>query len=232
MLAVAPSGIENFKALCERERCLFAIVGSASSKEQLRVSDAGGVAGYEEGRVGVDPVNLPMATLFGNTPQMKRDVTRCLAKYPPLDLSGVDLKEALDRVLRLPAVADKTFLITIGDRSVGGQIVRDQMVGPWQVPVADAGITVAGFDANTGEAIAIGERTPVALVNAPASGRMAVAEAITNIACAGISELSDVHFSANWMTAAGEPGADADLSIPYGRGDRTLRSAGCFHPGR
>ena len=211
VLAVAPSGIENFKALCERERCLFAIVGSASSKEQLRVSDAGGVAGYEEGRVGVDPVNLPMATLFGNTPQMKRDVTRCLAKYPPLDLSGVDLKEALDRVLRLPAVADKTFLITIGDRSVGGQIVRDQMVGPWQVPVADAGITVAGFDANTGEAIAIGERTPVALVNAPASGRMAVAEAITNIACAGISELSDVHFSANWMTAAGEPGADADL---------------------
>lgn len=211
VLAVAPSEIENFKALCERERCLFAIVGSASSKEQLRVSDAGGVAGYEEGRVGVDPVNLPMATLFGNTPQMKRDVTRCLAKYPPLDLSGVDLKEALDRVLRLPAVADKTFLITIGDRSVGGQIVRDQMVGPWQVPVADAGITVAGFDANTGEAIAIGERTPVALVNAPASGRMAVAEAITNIACAGISELSDVHFSANWMTAAGEPGADADL---------------------
>ena len=211
VLAVAPSEIENFKALCERERCLFAIVGSASSKEQLRVSDAGGVAGYEEGRVGVDPVDLPMATLFGNTPQMKRDVTRCLAKYPPLDLSGVDLKEALDRVLRLPAVADKTFLITIGDRSVGGQIVRDQMVGPWQVPVADAGITVAGFDANTGEAIAIGERTPVALVNAPASGRMAVAEAITNIACAGISELSDVHFSANWMTAAGEPGADADL---------------------
>ena len=211
VLAVAPSEIENFKALCERERCLFAIVGSASSKEQLRVSDAGGVAGHEEGRVGVDPVDLPMATLFGNTPQMKRDVTRCLAKYPPLDLSGVDLKEALDRVLRLPAVADKTFLITIGDRSVGGQIVRDQMVGPWQVPVADAGITVAGFDANTGEAIAIGERTPVALVNAPASGRMAVAEAITNIACAGISELSDVHFSANWMTAAGEPGADADL---------------------
>ncbi len=211
VLAVAPSEIENFKALCERERCLFAIVGSASSKEQLRVFDAGGVAGYEEGRVGVDPVDLPMATLFGNTPQMKRDVTRCLAKYPPLDLSGVDLKEALDRVLRLPAVADKTFLITIGDRSVGGQIVRDQMVGPWQVPVADAGITVAGFDANTGEAIAVGERTPVALVNAPASGRMAVAEAITNIACAGISELSDVHLSANWMTAAGEPGADADL---------------------
>ena len=211
VLAVALPQIEDFKALCERERCLFAVVGCASSKEHLRVTGADGVVRDGDGRVGADPVDLPMATLFGNTPRMKREVKRRPAQYPPLELSGIELNDALDRVLRLPAVADKSFLITIGDRSVGGQVVRDQMVGPWQVPVADAGITVAGFDANTGEALAVGERTPLALVNAPASGRMAVAEAITNIACAGITELSDVHFSANWMTAAGEPGADADL---------------------
>ena len=128
-----------------------------------------------------------------------------------LDLSDITMDEAFDRVLRLPAVADKTFLITIGDRSVGGQVVRDQMVGPWQVPVADAGVTAAGFHGHTGEAMAVGERTPLALVSGPASGRMAVAEAITNIACAGVHALSDVHLSANWMAAAGEVGEDAAL---------------------
>ena len=204
VLAVAPERIEDFKALCERERCLFSIVGNASADEHLRVSGVTGTAGPH-------PVDLPMTTLFGNAPRMQRDVRRQAANYPALDLSGITMAEAFDRVLRLPAVADKTFLITIGDRSVGGQVVRDQMVGPWQVPVADAGVTAAGFDGHTGEAMAVGERTPLALVSGPASGRMAVAEAITNIACAGIHTLSDVHLSANWMAAAGEPGEDAAL---------------------
>ena len=204
VLAVAPERIEDFKALCERERCLFSIVGNASADEHLHVCGVTGVAGPH-------PVDLPMTTLFGNVPLMQRDVRRQAANYRALDLSDITMNEAFDRVLRLPAVADKTFLITIGDRSVGGQVVRDQMVGPWQVPVADAGVTAAGFDGHTGEAMAVGERTPLALVSGPASGRMAVAEAITNIACVGVHTLSDVHLSANWMAAAGEPGEDAAL---------------------
>ena len=212
VLAIAPDRIQEFKALCARERCLFSIVGTTTATAHLRL--ANGAAKTDIVRSSgdqVDPVDLPMATLFGNTPRMQRQAQRRSTGYPPLDLSKIHIDEAFERVLRLPAVADKTFLITIGDRSVGGQIVRDQMVGPWQVPVADAGVTVAGFDAFCGEAIAVGERTPLALVNAPASGRMAVAEAITNIVCTGIADLSDVHLSANWMAAAGEPGEDAAL---------------------
>ncbi len=212
VLAVAPGKLESFKALCERERCLFSIVGEADAEEVLRLTSPE-ISEAQSGAVlaAESPVDLPMALLFGNTPRMHRKAVSRTCIYPDLDLDGVAISDALERVLRLPAVADKTFLVTIGDRSVGGQVVRDQMVGPWQVPVADAGITTAGFDSQTGEAISIGERTPLALVNAPASGRMAVAEAITNIACAGISELSDVHLCANWMAAAGEAGQDAEL---------------------
>ena len=212
VLAVAPEKLESFKSLCARERCLFSIVGEADAEEVLRLVDPT-LAKVQTGATlsAQSPVDLPMPLLFGNAPRMHRKAVSRVRVYPDLDLDGVVIRDALERVLRLPAVADKTFLITIGDRSVGGQVVRDQMVGPWQVPVADAGITTAGFDSQTGEAISMGERTPLALVNAPASGRMAVAEAITNIACAGISELSDVHLCANWMAAAGEAGQDADL---------------------
>jgi len=212
VLAVAPEKLEVFKALCERERCLFSILGQAEAEEVLRLVGPTIPEAQSDAKLPAEsPVDLPMSLLFGNTPRMHREAMSRTCAYPDLDLDGITISDALERVLRLPAVADKTFLITIGDRSVGGQVVRDQMVGPWQVPVADAGITTAGFDSHTGEAISVGERTPLALINAPASGRMAVAEAITNIACAGISELSDVHLCANWMAAAGEAGQDADL---------------------
>ena len=212
VLAVAPEKLEAFQALCERERCLFSVVGEACSEALLHLaSSETAVEPKQDETADPVPVDLPMSLLFGNAPRMHREGLSRSRAYPDIDLDGITVNEALDRVLRLPAVADKTFLVTIGDRSVGGQVVRDQMVGPWQVPVADAGITTAGFDSHTGEAISMGERTPLALINAPASGRMAVAEAITNIACAGISELSDIHLCANWMAAAGEAGQDADL---------------------
>ena len=156
-------------------------------------------------------VDVDMHSLFGQSPPMLRDVVRGLPAYPPLDLSGVSLEEAIDRVLHLPTVADKTFLITIGDRSVSGQIVRDQMVGPWQVPVADVAVSVTGFVGVSGEAMAMGERAPLALINPAASGRMAVAEALTNLAAADVATLGDVRLSANWMAAVGEPGEDAAL---------------------
>ena len=154
---------------------------------------------------------MPMDMLLGNPPKMTRDVSREPRRIDELDLSGIDLQEAVQRVLRFPAVADKSFLIHIGDRSVGGLSVRDQMVGPWQVPVSDVAITATGHTGYTGEAMAMGERTPLATLNAPASGRMAVAEAITNIAAARIEDLGKIRLSANWMAAAGHPGEDARL---------------------
>jgi phosphoribosylformylglycinamidine synthase len=157
------------------------------------------------------PVDLPMSVLFGKPPRMQRDVTREPVAPRPLDLSGLELGEAVVRVLRLPAVADKSFLITIGDRSVTGLVCRDQMVGPWQVPVSDVAVTATSFDTDSGEAMALGERTPLAVLDAPASGRMAVGEALTNIAAARIDTLGDVKLSANWMAAAGHPGEDARL---------------------
>ena len=202
VLAIAPDRMDLFTQLCERERCLFGVVGRATQREQLILDRDGDQQ---------DAVSLPMSLLFGNAPRMHREAAHRSSNYAPFLTDNIEISEALERVLRLPCVADKTFLVTIGDRSVGGQISRDQMVGPWQVPVADAGITTAGFDGTTGEAIAMGERTPLALINAPASGRMAVGEAITNIACAGISKLSDIRLCANWMAAAGEPGQDAAL---------------------
>jgi phosphoribosylformylglycinamidine synthase len=149
--------------------------------------------------------------LLGKPPKMTRDVSHIARVLRPLDLSGVTLRDAAFRVLQFPAVADKTFLVTIGDRTVGGLCARDPMVGPWQVPVADAAVTLLDFDGYCGEAMAMGERTPLALINGPASGRMAVAEAITNIAGAGVARLSDVKLSANWMAPAGHPGEDAAL---------------------
>ena len=202
VLAIAPQSLENFRAICERERCPFAVVGTATAEDRLIVSDA---------VFNNAPVDMELSVLLGKPPKMLRDVAHRANKLPALDLSGIELAEAAQRVLRMPSVADKTFLISIGDRTVGGMTARDQMVGPWQVPVADVAVTLLGFDEYRGEAMAMGERTPLALIDAAASGRMAVGEAITNIAAARIEQIGGIKLSANWMAAAGHPGEDAAL---------------------
>ena len=202
VLAVAAERLDTFKAICERERCPHAVVGEASADETLVLGDA---------QFGVTPIDMPMPLLFGKPPRMLRDVSHASFHKPALDLHGLDLGEAALRVLRLPTVGNKTFLISIGDRSITGQVARDQMVGPWQVPVADCAVTLTDYQGYSGEAMAMGERTPLALLDAPASGRMAVGEAITNLAAASIARLGDVKLSANWMAAAGHPGEDARL---------------------
>jgi len=202
VLAVAAEDLERFRRICERERCPFAVVGEATPDARLVVADRLD-ASY--------PVDLQLSVLFGKPPRMHREFSRREVSTQELRLRDIRLEEAVERVLRLPAVAGKGFLVTIGDRSVTGLVSRDQMVGRWQVPVADAGITAASFDTYAGEAMAIGERTPVAVLDAPASGRMAVAEAITNIASARIARLQDIKLSANWMAAAGHPGEDQAL---------------------
>ena len=202
VLAIAPKDLERFRAICERERCPFAVVGTATADGQLQVSD----------RVfGNNPVDMEMSVLLGKPPKMLRDVKRIFREGQVFDASGIDIREALYRVLRLPTVADKTFLISIGDRTVGGMTARDQMVGPWQVPVADVAVTLMGYHATCGEAMAMGERTPLAVLNPEASGRMAVGEALTNIAAAAIDKIGDIKLSANWMAAAGHSGEDAAL---------------------
>jgi len=202
VLLVADERIPEFSAICERERCPCAVIGTLTDDRRLVVADS---------EFGNDVIDMPMQMLLGKPPKMTRDVTRLKGAPVELTLDDIDLEAAIMRVLRFPAVADKSFLIHIGDRTVGGLSVRDQMVGPWQVPVSDVAITASGFESSTGEAMAIGERTPLAILNAPASGRMAVGEAITNIAAAAIDELQQVRLSANWMAAAGHPGEDAAL---------------------
>ncbi len=202
VLAIPAERLERFVAICRRERCPHAVVGEATEAQQLTL---------EDGQFGNRPVDLPLSLLFGNSPKMRRTITRQRQSLPPLRLDGVRLDEAIERLLRLPSVASKQFLITIGDRSVTGLVARDQMVGPWQVPVSDLAVTAASFDGYRGEAMAMGERTPLALIDAPASGRMAVGEAITNIAAARIDRLGDIKLSANWMAAAGEAGEDEKL---------------------
>ncbi len=157
------------------------------------------------------PVELPMSVLFGKAPKMQRDVVRTTVDNPSLELGGISLDDAIQRVLSLPTVASKSFLVTIGDRSVTGMVCRDQMVGPWQVPVADCAVTSVSYHGYSGEAMAMGERTPAALLDAPAAGRMAVGEAITNICASRIDKLRDIKLSANWMCAAGHPGEDEKL---------------------
>ncbi len=202
VIAIKPEALELFESFCTREHCLYAVIGEATDEEHLTLSDE---------LYGDKPVDLPMSVLFGKSPKLHRDVTRLETEHKALDFSGIDIKEAVKRVLSFPAVADKSFLIHIGDRSVTGLVARDQMVGPWQVPVADVAVTASGFHATTGEAMAMGERTPLAVVNAPASGRMAVAEALTNLVAAKIASLKDIKISANWMAAAGSAGEDAAL---------------------
>ncbi len=202
VLAVAPENLATFEAICKRERCLYAVIGEATAEHHLTLADT-----HFSNR----PVDLPMSVLFGKPPKMHRQFERASVEQNPFTAEAIDLKDAVYRVLRLPTVASKSFLITIGDRSVTGTVTRDQMVGPWQVPVADVAVTSTTLDVYTGEAMAMGERTPAALINAPAAGRMAVGESITNIAAAAIAKLSDVRLSANWMAAAGYPGEDQAL---------------------
>ena len=202
VLAIAPERLDEFRALCERERCPFAVLGVATDDGQLTVTDD---------HFGNKPVDMPMEVLLGKAPKLHRDARRNKISVPPLNVAEIDLAEAALRVLRLPAVASKSFLITIGDRSVGGFTARDQMVGPWQVPVADVAVTTMGYDTVRGECFAMGERTPLALLNAPASGRMAVGEAITNLAAADVGDIGRIKLSANWMAAAGHGHEDAAL---------------------
>ncbi|HQR04747.1 MAG: phosphoribosylformylglycinamidine synthase [Proteobacteria bacterium] len=232
VLAIAPDRLAEFRAFCERERCPFAVLGEATEETRLTVRDD---------HFGNKPVDMPMEVLLGKPPRVHRTATRRKPEPQSLAVESIDLKEAAWRVLRLPSVASKSFLITIGDRSVGGMTARDQFVGPWQTPVADVAVTTMGFDTFRGEAFAMGERTPVALLDGPASGRMAVGEAITNIAAADIGTLGDIKLSANWMAAAGHGHEDAVLfdtvkavglefcpglgiSIPVGKDSLSMRT--------
>jgi phosphoribosylformylglycinamidine synthase len=202
VLAIDRARLAEFEAICERERCLYAVVGGARDDHELEVDDP-----LFRNR----PVGMPLDVLLGKPPRMHREAGRRARQLQPLDLRAMSLKDAAYAVIRSPTVGDKTFLVSIGDRTVGGMCVRDQMVGPWQVPVADCAVTALGYTTYKGEAMAIGERTPLALIDGPASGRMAVGEAITNIAAAPIGDISDIKLSANWMCAAGHPGEDAAL---------------------
>ncbi len=239
VLAVQDADLKKFTDICERERCPYAVLGKATSELRLRLTDK---------QFGNAPVDMPLDVLLGKPPKMHRNVRHSLPKHSEFETDYIDLNEAVKRVLRLPAVASKSFLITIGDRSVGGLVARDQMVGPWQVSVADVGVTATDFSGYSGEAMAMGERTPLALIEPAASGRMAIGEAITNILAADIQALGDIKLSANWMAAAGMPGEDAALfdtvravgerlcpelgiAIPVGKDSMSMRmgwrQAGC-----
>jgi phosphoribosylformylglycinamidine synthase len=202
VLALRPGSVERFEQLARRERCPFALIGQITDDGVLAVHDR---------QFDSEPVHMPLEALLGKPPRMRRIVHSAPAVRHAFDCAQLDLREATYRVLQLPAVADKTFLITIGDRTVSGLISRDQLVGPWQVPVADVAVTLADYHHHMGEAMAIGERTPVAILDSAASARLAVTEAITNILAADIAALTDVSLSANWMAACGEPGEDAAL---------------------
>jgi len=238
VLAISPQRLDEFKALCERERCPFAVLGQAIDDDNLVVHD-------EE--FNNNAVDMPLSVLLGKPPKMTRKVKRETVVLPAFDASKIKLKDAIKRVLSLPSVADKTFLISIGDRTVGGLTARDQMVGPWQVPVADVAVTLMGYNTHLGEAFALGERTPLAVINAPASGRMAVGEALTNIAAARIAKIGDIKLSANWMAAAGHHGEDAALfdtvkavgmelcpqlgiSIPVGKDSMSMKTSWIEEP--
>lgn len=202
VIAVDAEKLSVFEALCERERCPFAVVGEALEEHELVVEDPV----FEN-----KPVDLPMSVLFGKPPKMHRAVETKTYTKPIFDSTQIDIADAAQRILRLPSVGSKSFLITIGDRSITGMVARDQMVGPWQVPVSDVAVTTTDLEGYSGEAMAMGERTPVALIDAPASGRMAVGEVVTNLAASNIEKLSDIKLSANWMAAAGHSGEDEKL---------------------
>jgi len=232
VLAVTPDQLAIFTAICERERCPFAVIGTATDDRQLTVADR---------HFDNNAVDMPLDVLLGKPPKMSRSFDRLPFVKDAFSTRNIKINEAVERVMRLPSVASKGFLITIGDRSITGMVVRDQMVGPWQIPVADAAVTTTGFQGFTGEALAMGERTPVALINPAASGRLAVAETLTNLASSAIGEMKKVRLSANWMAAAGHPGEDEalydtvkavglelcpalDLTIPVGKDSMSMRT--------
>ncbi|MFT4926484.1 MAG: phosphoribosylformylglycinamidine synthase [Phenylobacterium sp.] len=202
VMAIPKENLAQFTAICERERAPFAVVGEATAEPHLTLTDA---------HFDNTPIDLSLDMLLGKPPKMHREVKSASTNGTVLDFTDVTLADAAERLLRLPAIAEKTFLITIGDRTVTGLVTRDQMVGPWQIPVADCGVTAAAYDTYHGEAMSLGERTPVALLNYGASARLAVAESLTNIAATNIGALSNIKLSANWMAAAGHPGEDAGL---------------------
>jgi phosphoribosylformylglycinamidine synthase len=202
VLGISPNDLARFQEICERERAPFAVVGKITDEEQLVLNDS---------LFNNKPVDLPMDILFGKPPKMVREFERIENSKPEFKMDDIKLEEAIERVLKLPAVGSKKFLITIGDRTVGGLVTRDQMVGPWQIPVSDVAVTAATFDTNFGEAMAMGERTPLAVINAPAAARMAIGETITNIATADIEKIEDIKLSANWMAAVGSENEDQHL---------------------
>ncbi len=202
VMAVAPEMLDNFKAICERERCPYAVVGEATEQQKLLVNDT---------LFNSNPIDLPMSVLFGKPPKMHRNAETRNYQLEEFEYKNLDIKQAAQRIIQHPAVASKQFLITIGDRSVTGQVHRDQMVGPWQIPVADCAVTTVSYDSYAGEAMSMGECTPLALIDAAASGRMAIGEALTNIAATRIENIQDIKLSANWMCAANHPGEEAKL---------------------
>ncbi len=207
VLAVSDEQLPLFTEICQRERAPFAVVGKATEEEHLTVTDQH----FKDDDVLNTPIDLPLDVLLGKTPKIKKDVKSATAAGDEIALEQITVSDAAERLLRLPTIAEKTFLVTIGDRTVTGMVSRDQMVGPWQIPVADCGVTAASLDSYHGEAMSMGERTPVALLNYGASARLAVAEAITNIAGTDIGDLNRIKLSANWMSPAGHPGEDAGL---------------------
>ncbi|NYT59346.1 phosphoribosylformylglycinamidine synthase [Alcaligenaceae bacterium] len=254
VMAILPEDLPRFDLIARRERCPYAVVGVATEERQLRVTFGEGLPGYDGNEPvatpapvnppaadELRPVDVPIDVILGKPPRMTRDVQRIASTHVALDLTGIALDDAIARVLRHPTVASKNFLITIGDRTVGGLSSRDQMVGPWQIPVADCAVTLADYESVRGEAMAMGERTPIAVIDAPASGRMAVAEALTNLVAADVKSIKDIKLSANWMAACGVPGQDAalydtvsatslwcqqlGLSIPVGKDSLSMRTA-------
>jgi phosphoribosylformylglycinamidine synthase len=232
VLAISKEDLDSFEKICGRERCPFAVLGTATDDARLLVEDS---------RLKQKPVDVELAMILGKPPKMLRDVKRLAPRRSALDLGPISLAAAVSRVLLHPAVANKTFLVSIGDRTVGGLCARDPFVGPWQVPAADCAVTLLDYDGYAGEAFAVGERTPLALIDAPASGRMAVGEALTNLVAGGVDSLAAVKLSANWMAAAGHPGEDAALfdtvkavalelcpalgiSIPVGKDSLSMRT--------
>ena len=232
VLAINADQLDQFERLCQRERCLYAVVGQATEEQNLRVHDK---------HFDNDPIEMPMEVLLGKPPKMKRDTQRLSVEMIKADYTGIDIADAVDRVLGQATVASKKFLITIGDRSVTGHVVRDQMVGPWQVPVADVAVTTNSFSAYSGEAMALGERTPIALYSGPKSAQMAIAEALTNLLAAPWQHTRQVKLSANWMAAANYQGEDAvlydtvaatselcqalDIAIPVGKDSLSMQTA-------
>lgn len=245
VLAIAPASLSQFDQIASRERCPYAIIGVATHERDLCVTQGEGLAGITDtqplAESHVRPVDLPLEIILGNTPRLVREAQRERPAEGFMDLTGIALEEAALRVLRHPTVANKSFLVTASDRSATGMVARDQMVGPWQVPVADCAVTVADFESVRGEAMAMGEKTPLAVLDAPASGRMAVTEALTNLLAADVRALKDIKLSANWMAACGAPGQDAalfdtvaavsqwcqalGLAIPVGKDSLSMRTA-------